>query len=314
MSKKITSQLNIVAQCKKYGLSIWECPHFLFLLMGALIILISMTTYFIGVRYIIDPLVVTLVVLFLSAVLFIISFAITQSFMKLAETARMKTEFISVASHQLRSPISNLKWTIEILMSGKLGRITKKQLEYIEILKENSGRMEDLINDLLIILKIDSRNFRLSEKETSLAELIKKLISEFNLFSKASNIEVRFQSQENLSEISIDPYYVKLAIGNLLDNAVRYTRSKGVIEIKLERRRKKAYFEIKDNGVGIPKEDHKHIFQKFFRSANVMRYQTQGSGLGLYITKSIIKKSGGKIGFRSSEGGGSIFWFTLPIK
>ena len=148
MFKKILAQLNILTQCKKYGLSLWECPQFLFLIMGIVTITITIATYAIGIRYIVDPLIVTLIVLLLSAILFAITFTVTQSFMKLAEVSRMKTEFISVLSHQLRSPISNLKWTIELLMSGRLGRIAEKQLEYIRILKENSGRMEELINDL----------------------------------------------------------------------------------------------------------------------------------------------------------------------
>ena len=86
------------------------------------------------------------------------------------------------------------------------------------------------------------------------------------------------------------------------------------MEIKIESQEKNIYFEIEDNGVGIPKEEQKYIFQKFFRSGNILRYQTQGSGLGLYISKAIIEKSGGKIGFKSQEGIGSTFWFTLPIK
>ena len=91
-------------------------------------------------------------------------------------------------------------------------------------------------------------------------------------------------------------------------------KEKGKVEIKLEKVDKYCRFEIKDTGVGIPKKDQKYIFQKFFRSENVMRYQTQGSGLGLYIAKSIVERSGGKIGFESQENKGSTFWFTLLIK
>lgn len=314
MLKKIFNQLNIFAQCRKYNLPLWECPYFLFLIMGFVIIIVTVTTYLIGVRYIVDPLVVTLIVLLLDIILFIITFTIIHGFIKLAEVARMKTEFISVVSHQLRSPISNFKWTIELLMSGRLGQIEEKQFDYLKILKENNNRMEKLINDLLIVLKIESGEFHLNKKEISLTEIINELISESGLFAKALNVEVRFQFQKNLSKISIDPYYIKLAIKNLLDNGIRYIKGKGVIEIKLEIKKEKVYFEVKDTGAGIPKNDQKHIFQKFFRSANIMKHQTKGSGLGLYIAKSIIKKSGGEIGFRSLESNGSTFWFTLPLK
>ncbi len=314
MFKKILAQLNVRNQCKRYRLPLWGCPQFLFLMMGVIIIITAIVTYVIGIRLVVDPLIITLIVLLLSTILFIISFTITQSFEKMADVARMKTEFISIVSHQLRSPLSNLRWTIELLMSGRLGRIGEKQTEYFRILKENNARMEELIQDLLIVSRIDAGNFPLHKKEISLTKLTQKLISEFEIFAKSSNIDLKFQAQEDLPKVLADPSQIKLVIDNLLDNAIRYTTRKGIVIIKLKKRGKKLYFEIKDNGVGIPKEDQKYIFQKFFRSTNAMKYQTQGSGLGLHIAKSIIERSGGKIDFKSQEGVGSTFWFTLSIK
>jgi len=226
----------------------------------------------------------------------------------------MKSEFISVVSHQLRSPLSNLRWAIELLMSGKLGKIEKKQTEYFRILKENSARMGELVSDLLIVSRIETATLPLKKKEISLPELINKLISEFEPFAKASNVEIEFRPQKDLPKVFADPTQIRLVVENLIDNAIRYIKDKGKVEIRLERIDKNLYFEIRDNGVGIPKEDQKYIFQKFFRSENILRYQTQGSGLGLYITKSIVERSRGKIGFRSEENKGSTFWFTLPIK
>jgi signal transduction histidine kinase len=323
--KKIFAQLNIIAQCRKYGLSLWQCPRFLFVVMGLIIIVSTIATYLIGQRYIEDPGEIALIVLLLAAVLFIISFVITGSFEKLAEANRMKSEFISIVSHQLRSPLSNLKWATEFLMSGRMGSIAPEQLEYFKIIKENVGRMGELISDLLIVSRIEQGTLPLKKREINFEELIRGLIKDFEPFAKASNIEISFNPQAELPKISVDPSQMKVVIENLLDNAIRYINpvgdyslgketKKGKIEIKVERRRNNIYFEIKDNGVGIPKEDQKYIFQKFFRSENVMRYQTRGSGLGLYITKAIIEKSGGKIGFDSEEFKGTRFWFTLPYQ
>jgi len=324
--KEILSQLNIPGQCKRYGISLWQYPQFLFLVMGLVITTSTLTAYAIGTRYIEEPRMVALMVLLTTAILFIIAVIITNSFERLAEANRMKSEFVSIVSHQLRSPLSNLKWAIELLMSGKLGKIEEKQTEYFKILKENSDRMGELIKDLLIVSRIETAKLPIKKMEFSLEDLVKELIKEFTPFAQASNVEIEILTKENLPKIFADPSQIRLVIENLLDNAIRYIKGRGVVEIKIEsqarqkfltenlgRQDKNLYLEIRDTGVGIPKEEQKYIFQKFFRSENALRYQTQGSGLGLYISKAIIEKSEGKIGFKSQKGIGSTFWFTLPL-
>jgi len=312
--KEILSQLNIPAQCRKYGLSLWQCPQFLFLVMGLVITVSTLTAYAIGARYVEDPRMVALIVLLTAAILFIVAVIITNSFERLAEANRMKSEFVSIVSHQLRSPLSNLKWATELLMSGKLGKTEEKQTEYFKILKENSDRMGELIKDLLIVSRIETAKLPIKKVEFSLEDLVKELIKEFRPFAQASNVEIEFQAKRNLPKIFADPSQIRLVIENLSDNAIRYINGKGIVEIKVERKEKNLYLEIRDTGVGIPEEEQKYIFQKFFRSENVLKYQTQGSGLGLYISRAIIEKSGGKIGFKSEENKGSTFWFTLPLK
>jgi len=312
--KKILVQLNIFAQCKKYRLPLWQCPQFLFLIMGIIIIGSILVAYATGTRYIKNPETIALIVLFIALILFIIAFIITRSFERMAEASRMKSEFISIVSHQLRAPLSNLRWAIEFLMSGRLGKTEEKQADYFKILKENSARMEELVQDLLIVSRLETATLPLKKKEISLVDLTKELIKEFEPFAKASNVDISFEPEENLPKIFADPSQISLVIENLLDNAIRYIKDKGKVSIKLKKQRGHFYFEIEDNGVGIPKEDQKYIFQKFFRSENVLRYQTQGSGLGLYISKAVVERSGGKIGFKSEENKGSTFWFTLPIK
>jgi len=266
-----------------------------------------------GLRYIEEPRMIALIVLLVATILFIMSVIITNGFERLAEANRMKSEFVSIVSHQLRSPLSNLRWVLELLMSGRVNPISEKQIEYFKILKENSDRMRELIKDLLIVSRIEMAKLPLKEIEFSLEELTKKLIKEFEFFAKSSNVEIKFEAQKDLPKVLADSSQIRLVIENLLDNAIRYTREKGCIQIKIGKREKNIYFEIRDNGVGIPKEEQKYIFQKFFRSESVLKYQTQGSGLGLYISKAIVERSGGKIGFKSQEGIGSTLWFTIPL-
>jgi signal transduction histidine kinase len=312
--KNILKQLNLPAQCRKYGLSIWECPQFLFLMMGLIIMASILAAYAIGTKYIEDPYVVALIIMGLTVVLLVLAFIITRSFEKLAEANRMKSEFVSIVSHQLRSPLSNLKWTIDLLMSEKVNLEEEKQFEYLKILEENAERMGELISDLLVVSRIEQGRFTPRKENFSLKELIDKVIDEAKIFLKTTNTEINFKPEGNSPKIFSDPSQIKMVTTNLLDNAIRYCKNKGKIEIGLEKRGKNLYFEIKDNGVGIPKDDQKYIFQKFFRSQNALKEQTSGSGLGLYIAKAIVEKAHGKIGFKSQEGIGSTFWFTLPIK
>jgi len=312
-TEKKPNHLNIVAQCHEYGVPLIQCPQFVFLLMGIATIITIIISYQIGARYIDAPELVALVVLGITVFMFVISFSLTRSFERLAEASRMKSEFINIVSHQLRSPLSNLRWAIDFLMSGKLGRVEEGQTEYYKILRENSTRMAELVGDLLTASRIEQGTLPTRVISVSLKELAEETIKNSKPFADAYNTKIIFNAPDNLPNVLVDPSQIKLVLENLLDNAIRYIVEKGEINIKIEQLKDKICYEIKDSGVGIPEADQKFIFQKFFRSGNVMRHQTKGTGLGLFIAKSIIEKSDGEIGFRSREGKGTTFWFTLPM-
>jgi len=314
MFEKIGAQLDIVGQCKRYGISLWQCPQFLFVVMGVFIILTSIISYLIGARYIVNPETVVLIVLIVTAILFIIAFVITRSFERLAEASQMKSEFINIVSHQLRSPLTNIKWTFEVMASEEFKVPAEKQEEYFVNVKENIARMVELIDDLLIVSKIEQGSFSIAKREISLKDLIKDLVERYKVFAEASRIKLNFYSQKNMPKILADPSLLKIVTENLIDNAIRYTKGGGIVEIKLIKEKDKVLFAIKDSGVGIPQKDQKYIFQKFFRAENISKERTRGSGLGLYVCKSILDKLGGQIWFKSQLGKGTTFYFTLPIK
>jgi signal transduction histidine kinase len=323
--REIVSEFNIVAQAKKYGIPWWQHPQFLFLVLGSIIAFSSIFSYVLGRRYIEDPQVVALFIIIFTGISLVIAFLITKSFERLAQAARMKSEFVSIVSHQLRSPLSNLVWGLEFLMSGRVGTIEEAQLGYFQILKENSSRMQELVNDLLVVSRIDEGNLPWEQKEFSFEELLNTILAEYEPYMKASNIKLEVQGAENLPRIMGDSSQLRHVISNLLENAIRYSSKEHMggglakeresrIYIRYQRKGKNLLCEIIDNGVGIPKEDHRYIFSKFFRSSNVLRHETQGSGLGLYIAKSIVERGKGSIGFRSQEHVGSTFWFTVPFQ
>ena len=304
----ISKELNIFSKCKQYRLSLWQCPQFLFLIMGLMIIATSLVTYTLGTRYfILDPANVSLIVFIMTIVLFVITFSIVRSMDDLAEASRLKSEFISIVSHQLRSPLSNMKWALDALIDERLGSLDPKQEEYIKIAQENSVRMGELVTDLLMTARIEQGQLPLDRTKFPLQDLIQEVINELKLLAGASNIIIKFEQSDLLPQVSADAQLLKVVVENLLD------KGGGEVSVKIKNTDNDLLLEIKDNGVGIPKDDQKHIFQKFFRSRNVLKYQTQGSGLGLYIIKSILKRLGGRIWFQSKEGEGTTFWFTIPI-
>jgi len=268
----------------------------------------------IGTRFLADPALVAIIVLLLTTFLLIISFLVVRSFEHLAEANRMKSEFVSIVSHQLRSPITNLSWALDFLSSGRAGTFKGEEEEYLMILKENIDRMNDLVSDLLIVSRVETVNLPLNKDFFSLEEITKHVIEDSSPFAKASNVEIKLEVEKNLPKAFADSYQIEQVIENLIDNAIKYVEGKSEAKINLSQKKDKLYFEIKDSGVGIPSGDQKLIFQKFFRSSNSLRQQTQGSGLGLFIAKSIVERSGGKIGFKSQVGEGTTFWFTLPTK
>ena len=321
--KAIFAKFNISKQCSQYGLSLWQCPQFIFLVLGMVIIIAMLLAYIIGARYIEKPEMIFLVVSVTTSVLLTIDFIITRSFEKLAEANRMKSEFVNIVSHQLRTPISNLKWGIDFLISEDHSR--EKQLDYLGILKDNTERMADLVSNLLIVARIEQGTIPFKKIESSLENLIKEVIKDFEHFARANNVEIKFKPGENLPLILIDPTYVRLIIENFLDNAIRYTPShtssnnskteeiKGKIKVTVLKEKRYLCFKIQDNGLGIPKADQKYIFQKFFRAKNILKHRAYGNGLGLYIVKAIAEQSGGKVGFESKKNEGTTFWFTIPI-
>lgn len=227
---------------------------------------------------------------------------------------KIKTDFIFLSAHQLRTPLSTIKWALRMFLDGDLGPLTSEQKEVLEKIYRSNERMISLINDLLNLTKIEEGRYILKPILADLQSIVESSLSSYKEEIEKKKIKIEFEKQENLPSVLVDTERIKLAIDNLLENAVKYTLTGGKIIISLKKKEKEVEFSIKDTGIGIPQAEQPRVFTKFFRGSNALKIETEGSGLGLFITKNIIEAHGGKIWFESKENEGSTFYFTLPVK
>ena len=228
--------------------------------------------------------------------------------------SRSKSEFISIAAHQLRTPLSAVKWAMSLILDGSMGNLSNEQLKLIKRGYDTNEKMILLVNDLLNVARIEDGRFGYEFKKSDFIETIEDVISNVSILAKERNITLSFEKpKERLEPFVFDPNKIPLALQNLIDNAIKYTPQGGTIKVTVDKNGKYLDVSVKDSGVGIPGDQIKRLFSKFFRARNVLRMQTAGSGLGLFIVKNIITRHGGNIDVKSKEGEGTTFHFTLPM-
>lgn len=233
---------------------------------------------------------------------------------KQKEVDQAKTEFVSLASHQLRTPLSSVKWYTEMLLAGDAGKITKIQKEYLGEIFVGNERMIDLVNALLNVSRIDLGTFIIEASNVDITKILKEEIKvlQHQLDIKKIKTDIKI---DKIKEVDADEKILRILFQNLISNAAKYTPERGKISISLlDHDSKKLKFIIKDTGFGIPKKDQKQIFTKLFRADNVKQKDTTGTGLGLYLVKSILDTIGGKISFKSEVDQGTTFEILIPKK
>lgn len=237
----------------------------------------------------------------------IVAFIIGDLFWRKSEEVdKLKYEFITVATHKLRTPLTEIKWGLEELRK----ETTERGRKLVDSLNASNSRLIELTDELLVVAKTESQQYKYQLKPEDLGEITKDIINSFQSQIKEKNAKLSISIEPNLPKINADRIRIGSVIQILLENAVNYTGD--AIDINLKKDNGEIVFSVKDNGIGISKEDQSYIFSKFYRTHDAYKTETEGSGIGLFLAKSIIEKHGGKIGVISEgKGKGSEFWFKL---
>lgn len=229
------------------------------------------------------------------------------------ELEQMKDRFLSVAAHQLRTPIGSMRWSMELLRNGDFGQLPQDASEAVQQLYDNSTRLLGLVNDLLDVSRIDQGRAQEEVQDTDIAKLVSEVVETLKGEAEQKGIVITYAPPEDLPLVRITQKHMFDAIENLVSNAIRYNRQDGTAEIRVQAVPDAIEIRISDTGIGVPLEDQPKLFSKFFRAGNAVRSFTDGTGLGLSVVKSYVEENGGTVSFESQEGVGTTFTVRLPL-
>ena len=234
---------------------------------------------------------------------------------EIEKLSKAKSEFISIASHQLRTPLTAIKGYISMILEGTYGKLPKKAERPVEDVYKSNERLIQLVNNLLSVSRIESGKMEMEREKTSIEDLISSVINIFKIEAKKKGIFLKFEKLEKpLPEILIDSDKIREVISNLIDNAIKYT-DKGGVTINLKILNSKLQIQISDTGIGMTKDEISKVFESFSRGAAGTRLYTRGVGLGLYVARRFVEMHQGKIWVESrGKGKGSTFHIELPMK
>lgn len=233
------------------------------------------------------------------------------------EVGNMKSEFVSLAAHQLRAPLTSIRWNIEMLLRSEIGPVPENQQELLRDIYASNGRMLTLVNDLLNVSRLESGRIRVDPQPVDVVQIAEESKKELDGESRVGKVTVTIERDASVKageKISIDGGLFREIIKNFMANAIKYSPEGGKVMVRVSSDGKRYRISVRDTGMGVPKKEQSHVFSKFFRAANAADKDPLGSGLGLYMVKMLAEASGGKVGFTSKEGEGSEFYVTIPRK
>jgi len=223
-----------------------------------------------------------------------------------------KDEFVSLVSHQLRTPLTSIHLFIEMLLDNESTNLTKQQRDYLLNVQISTSRMTELVTEFLNISKLELGQLKIKTEKLHLEDIIDANIEQIKPIADKNNIKIKFKKPE-LPAVNVEPNLYSQIVNNLLSNAIYYTPNNGLVKINLRKLEEGYQLDVSDNGIGIPENDQSQLFQRFYRAENAKRTIGDGSGLGLYLVQKIIETCNGRVWFESVEGKGSNFHVIIPV-
>lgn len=228
------------------------------------------------------------------------------------EIEKTRGDLLAIASHQLRTPLSGTKWLIETLIKGVPGPLTPPQTEYLSEIYKINERMTSLVGDMLGVMRMEGDTIPIKKSAVSTTEIIKTALENFNQIAKGKHITISVEKDSEYI-VETDPLLLRNILDCLISNAVNYSNIDGAVLIGMKKDSDEITLSVKDSGIGIPKDEQKKLFERFYRASNAKTFNTRGTGLGLYIASLLAKKIGARISFESEEGKGSTFYVHIPL-
>lgn len=237
-----------------------------------------------------------------------------QSNAQLQRLDKAKNEFISMASHQLRTPLTSIKGYLDMLLEGDLGTLTPTQKTVLREAFMSSERMVQLINDFLNVSRLQTGKFVINRDVVNLGDVAREEVSLLGVVARQRGVTVKLTVDKNIPLINVDSEKLRQVIMNMIDNAIYYSKKHGVVQVSMKQEVDHIIFMVKDHGIGVPKEEQSGLFGKFFRASNARKRRPDGTGVGLFLARKVILLHGGQVIFESEEGKGSTFGFRLPLR
>lgn len=229
------------------------------------------------------------------------------------EIEKTRTDLLSLASHQLRTPLSGTKWLIETLKTGLHGPLTTGQTEYLNEIYKINERMTGLVHDMLGVLRMEGDTAKAKNTDVSIKTLMATLFETFHGVAESKGMKVELPEKSDYT-VNTDPLLLRNILESFISNAINYSNTGGSVVIGIDEKDSELIFSVKDSGIGIPVAEQRQIFERFYRASNAKTFDTRGSGLGLYIAAMLAKKIGARVSFDSAEGKGSTFYVHVPYR